>query len=187
MIGSAKKGQSKFKRLKYTSNMRKNTKAFTLIELLIVVAIIAILAAIAVPNFLEAQTRSKVSRAQADLRTIATALETYRVDSNAYPPLVNSMGTSKLTTPIAYISSLLRDPFAGKSFEGDYYYEPKLKENADYWAFYYNNPNYMWVLMSIGPNRIPDSYRPGGGPPGAGVYDATNGTISRGDIFRFGP
>src|ERR1041385_5635410 len=58
---------------------------FTLIELLIVVAIIAILAAIAVPNFLEAQTRSKVSRVKADMRSIATALESYQVDWNTYP------------------------------------------------------------------------------------------------------
>jgi prepilin-type N-terminal cleavage/methylation domain-containing protein len=61
-------------------------KAFTLIELLIVVAIIAILAAIAVPNFLEAQVRSKVSRARTDLRTVTTALESYAVDFNKYPP-----------------------------------------------------------------------------------------------------
>ncbi|MDX2176202.1 MAG: type II secretion system protein GspG [Candidatus Sumerlaeia bacterium] len=59
--------------------------AFTLIELLIVVAIIAILAAIAVPNFLEAQVRAKVSRVQSDLRSLATALEAYRVDFNRYP------------------------------------------------------------------------------------------------------
>jgi prepilin-type N-terminal cleavage/methylation domain-containing protein len=58
---------------------------FTLIELLIVVAIIAILAAIAVPNFLEAQTRAKVSRAKADQRSIATALEAYRTENNHYP------------------------------------------------------------------------------------------------------
>ena len=57
-------------------------KAFTLIELLIVVAIIAILAAIAVPNFLEAQTRAKVSRVQSDLRTLATGIESYTVDNN---------------------------------------------------------------------------------------------------------
>ena len=61
------------------------TKAFTLIELLIVVAIIAILAAIAVPNFLEAQARSKVSRVKADMRTLATAIEAYYVDANKYP------------------------------------------------------------------------------------------------------
>ncbi len=60
-------------------------KGFTLIELLIVVAIIAILAAIAVPNFLEAQVRSKVSRVKADQRSLATAIEAYYVDNNAYP------------------------------------------------------------------------------------------------------
>ena len=59
--------------------------AFTLIELLIVVAIIAILAAIAVPNFLEAQTRAKVARVRSDQRTLATALETYNLDNNGYP------------------------------------------------------------------------------------------------------
>lgn len=59
-------------------------RAFTLIELLIVVAIIAILAAIAVPNFLEAQTRAKVTRAKADMRSMATAAETYNIDFNMY-------------------------------------------------------------------------------------------------------
>jgi prepilin-type N-terminal cleavage/methylation domain-containing protein len=64
--------------------MRRKT-GFTLIELLIVVAIIAILAAIAVPNFLEAQVRSKVSRVAADMRSMTTALASYYVDNNSYP------------------------------------------------------------------------------------------------------
>jgi len=103
--------------------MRK-TSAFTLIELLIVVAIIAILAAIAVPNFLEAQVRSKVSRVKADMRSIKTAVEAYRVDNNAYPFLRLYLGFTQtnrggihavidLTTPISYITSVdLADPFA---------------------------------------------------------------------------
>jgi prepilin-type N-terminal cleavage/methylation domain-containing protein len=62
-------------------------EAFTLIELLIVVAIIAILAAIAVPNFLEAQTRSKVARIKSDMRTLATGIEAYAVDHNRYLPI----------------------------------------------------------------------------------------------------
>lgn len=63
----------------------RRPSGFTLIELLIVVAIIAILAAIAVPNFLEAQTRAKVSRAKSDMRSVTTAIESYRVDNNQYP------------------------------------------------------------------------------------------------------
>jgi prepilin-type N-terminal cleavage/methylation domain-containing protein len=66
--------------------MKTRRSAFTLIELLIVVAIIAILAAIAVPNFLEAQTRAKVGRVCADMRSIGLAIEAYRTDNPAYPP-----------------------------------------------------------------------------------------------------
>jgi prepilin-type N-terminal cleavage/methylation domain-containing protein len=90
---------------------------FTLIELLIVVAIIAILAAIAVPNFLEAQTRAKISRVKNDLRTLATGLEAYMVDSNKYPwPLIGALGggvkghfiwwVTELTTPVAYLTTV---------------------------------------------------------------------------------
>ena len=109
-------------------------KAFTLIELLIVVAIIAILAAIAVPNFLEAQIRAKVGRVRSDMRTIAMALESYRIDQNIYPHIegfarLTRLGGAgghnpgqcdrggidqcyNLTTPIAYLSSVnLPDPF----------------------------------------------------------------------------
>ena len=64
---------------------QKHIKGFTLIELLISVGIITILASIAVPNFLEAQTRSKVSRVKNDLRVIAGALEAYHADHNVYP------------------------------------------------------------------------------------------------------
>lgn len=107
--------------------MRVRKPGFTLIELLIVVAIIAILAAIAVPNFLEAQVRSKVSRVKADQRSYATALEAYCVDNNEYPPmLIITMPLSfsyvtpekaliPLSTPVSYLTdALFTEPFNGK-------------------------------------------------------------------------
>lgn len=65
--------------------MLRREKGFTLIELLIVVAIIGIIAAIAVPNLLAAIQRSKRSRTAADVRAIGTGLGSYVVDYNFFP------------------------------------------------------------------------------------------------------
>lgn len=169
---------------------------FTLIELLIVVAIIAILAAIAIPNFLAAQVRSKVSRVHEEMRTLATALETYRVDQNDYPydsgggsifpPYPWDTGLLPLTTPIAYITKLPYDPFriynaAWPIERSTYvYYQEGLTVPASWW----NGPNsfppdhdWIWGLWSFGPNNRSDW---------AQAYDPTNGVISNGDIRRFG-
>lgn len=66
--------------------MKRNPKGFTLIELLIVVAIIGIIVAIAIPNLLNAIQRAKQRRSMGDIRTTATAVEAYAVDFNRYPP-----------------------------------------------------------------------------------------------------
>ncbi len=186
--------------------------AFTLIELLIVVAILAILAAIAVPNFLEAQTRAKVSRVRNDLRVLATALESYAVDTNQYPPhLIFPGGTETevnyperyvyLTTPIAYMTStsgvvdpFLIDPETGPGGSLIYYSYTNIR------SFRFRVPEHplmavagthKWLARSRGPdtknegNTARNNYLTGGIAAGPSfVYDPTNGTVSRGDIFR---
>jgi type II secretion system protein G len=203
-------------------------RGFTLIELLIVVAIIAILAAIAVPNFLEAQTRSKVSRIKADQRTIATALEAYRVDTNKYPPhygvgcnaltpcpaLVADACLPRLTTPVAYITSIdaCRDIFNDRvlTVRGPGLPGAGIVWNTDY--MFYNNYSLMskdnganykdfeaWAIRSVGPDHADDAeewrmYNYACDQTNGffikqfleGVYDPTNGTVSIGDICRFG-
>jgi prepilin-type N-terminal cleavage/methylation domain-containing protein len=188
---------------------------FTLIELLIVVAIIAILAAIAVPNFLEAQTRAKASRARSDLRTIATGLEAYRVDHNNYPPNngIKSI-TPRLTTPVAFLSTLAYyDPFRNNDTDPVYgelirYYTyqkicdiaewqtdyvnggPPADEAVD--AFGYNLGAFekygKWRMVSYGPDRrYSDMSAFASDAPLYGsdiLYDATNGTVSWGNILR---
>ena len=152
-------------------------KSFTLIELLIVVAIIAILAAIAVPNFLEAQTRSKSSRIRADQRSIATALEAYNVDTQHYPPEADPAGNwsavaryvlVRLTTPVAYLTSTdaARDIFHAniQSYASSDPNAPKF----DHHSMFYRNFEAMarnfrneggdllftaYILSSFGPDR----------------------------------
>jgi type II secretion system protein G len=180
---------------------------FTLIELLIVVTIIAVLAAIAVPNFLEAQVRSKVARTVNDLRTLSTALEVYRVDTNGYPvvPLLyHPLGArlACLTTPISYLGELPKDPFAVHNpqdtlagLESFYVYASGNLYAGGASQFdkqeYYNS---IFSVAGRGPDRgitfggycmaHPQAIR--GQAPVRGAYDPTNGTVSAGDIFRLG-
>ncbi|MDP8243271.1 MAG: prepilin-type N-terminal cleavage/methylation domain-containing protein [Candidatus Hinthialibacter antarcticus] len=178
------------------SSLRK-TPGFTLIELLIVVAIIGILAAIAVPNFLNAQIKAKVARAQSDLRSMATAIEMYTLDNNAPPPSTNPSMTNSdttygymrfnLTTPVAYLSSgLLPDPFVDQWDEETqrndelYYTYHNLKMLTDHILF----PDYMedfygtWRALSYGPDKTYAN-----GTYGVRIYDTTNGVLSFGNII----
>lgn len=72
---------------------------FTLIELLIVVAIIGILAAIAIPNLLDAIERSRQKRTTGEIRTMCSAMQTFTVDYGGYPSIAHS-GDPALTWPL---------------------------------------------------------------------------------------
>ena len=175
-------------------------RGFTLIELLIVVAIISILAAIAVPNFLEAQTRAKVARAKADMRTIMTALEMYRIDSIDYPPpffIVGSRRLTELTTPTAYLSGLPQDPFSHVREIAETHQRIRVHEYT-YWRCHFNESHGIvfsgeisdfWVLSSSGPT---EGARIGFTPSDISYsfiwssYDPTNGTVSPGEIYTIG-
>ena len=78
---------------------KRNSGGFTLIELLIVVAIIGIIAAIAIPNLLNAIDQSKQKRTMAELRSVGTAVESYAVDQNFYPVASTAPALAALVTP----------------------------------------------------------------------------------------
>ena len=85
--------------------LKRDSKGFTLIELLIVVAIIGIIAAIAIPNLLNAIDRGKQKRTMADLRSIGTSIEAYAVDNNVYPTAADAATLAGAITPV-YIKSM---------------------------------------------------------------------------------
>jgi prepilin-type N-terminal cleavage/methylation domain-containing protein len=189
-------------------------RGFTLIELLIVVAIIAILAAIAVPNFLEAQIRAKVSRVKSDLRSQATCIEAYYVDENNAPP--QTAGTPNnpferpltingqalggtmwiaISTPIAYCSeALMRDAFVSSERIGS-----SISEDEQIFTYHNflaqpftginNGETESHFATGYGAYRQasigPDRTYFNEGPGRIFVnYDPTNGTVSPGNIWR---
>ncbi|MGC9327252.1 MAG: type II secretion system protein [Candidatus Hinthialibacter sp.] len=171
-------------------------KAFTLIELLIVVAIIGILAAVAVPNFINARMRALVSRTMADVRALASAVDMYRIDNNGPPfrqpgwpcglcpeeELNSTYNMSPLTTPVAYMTHLPYDPFIdvpgaqlgdnrGDGLLVGWYLYVARKEGLEKDGYHGS-----WWIWGWGPDKTRQGYpiRP---------YDASNGIISSGDII----
>ena len=83
------------------SHVKRLQKGFTLIELMIVIAIIAILAAILIPNFIHARAESQTAACEGNEKQIATAMEEYAVDNN---------GTYTATLPALYLAVTPKDP-----------------------------------------------------------------------------
>jgi prepilin-type N-terminal cleavage/methylation domain-containing protein len=183
--------------------LRPPDRAFTLIELLIVVAIVAILTAIAVPNFLEATVRCRVARTHNDLRAMATALESYRVDNTQYPRATLLMSLPRrlvpLTTPVAYMAGLPHDPCFRRDSGSPFVVDPEYCYSSGNIYFgassQFDRPEYLGTIYSLA-GRGPDNDIVVGGYCMAhpialdnrtgvlGTYDPTNGTLSSGDILR---
>ncbi len=178
----------------------KKESGFTLIELLIVVAIIGILAAIAVPNFLNAQTRAKVARCYSDMKALSTGFEMYQIDNNSYPWGGGTIWASyfiypRLTTPVSYLATIPQDVFVLKS-------EAQRPEEHGLWYPGWNvyqvvKQGWTWggdtvknavasgshmLTVSSGPDKHEDI-----SSTGLNSYNTSNGLLSDGDIYRFTP
>ncbi|RJP26603.1 MAG: prepilin-type N-terminal cleavage/methylation domain-containing protein [Candidatus Omnitrophota bacterium] len=181
----------------------KTASAFTLIELLIVVAIIGVLAAIAVPNFLNARVRAMIAKVEGEFQTMATALEMYKIDRGKYPPFVDPSGVNinpvnrrliPLTTPVAYLASVPQDPFLetryGERVVTNQHEAYVTYDYVDAWTIIHNAKRAVvgaslrcceWQISSAGPDYDAETY---GTAP---TWNATNGLTSRGDMLKLGP
>ena len=178
-------------------------KGFTLIELLIVVAIIGILAAIAVPNFLNAQTRAKTARSVSDIKMITTQVSILHMDRNLW--LID--GNDSDGTPKCSFDS---NVFIGKQpsrtnikvlqgdnhFNGQIYkplttpisYISAIPTDPFSQGLFYsyedwgcsNNGGYHGLLAACGPDGDNGDWHP---DMSAIAYQASNGVASNGDIW----
>jgi len=180
-------------------------RGFTLIELLIVIAIILILISIALPNFIEAQIRAKVTRNLSEFKSINSALEMYVGDYRQYPGNTAKTRGSKdellsryteMTTPVAYMKTIPVDPFGPEEWvypikHGSYIY------TDGWWQSVAGGGGLRfmgrWTLVGKGPDledgngewasvrSILEDLRL------SFIYSPTNGTVSVGDTVRWGP
>ena len=188
----------------------RTEQGFTLIELLVVVAILGILTVNVIPNFTQAQVRSKVARVLSEQNTIGVAVELYATDHAEYPPdWIPAHIPSwpfyvphNLSTPIGYLTGdILVDPFPAIGWPEGHFATGYRFKNMGIGHFDYSYSNVRpgtladqqilgkWVIYSCGPTRqlaIPAGFMDGNM---AGdwlwlPYDATNGIISRGCIIH---
>ncbi|MCX7719266.1 MAG: type II secretion system GspH family protein [Candidatus Sumerlaeaceae bacterium] len=184
-------------------------RAFTLVELIVVVAILILLAGLGSGNYMDALARARTARVKSEFRTLAGAIEAYTVDHNRPPRMahwrfyrdeafdrygdvpVNGVSSKCLTTPVAYIGrSPMPDPFmlavsAAPMDERFYTYHDMTEyvlrvPESSFWPRAREFYG-EWRLMSVGPDlRFDHLFANSAQLP----YDPTNGLFSAGNIIR---
>lgn len=129
-------------------------KGFTLIELMIVIAIIAILAAILVPNFLRARAQGQFTQCQSNCKNIGTALEMYSTDNAGHYPSATTTLTPSYLKMIPTCASASTDTYTGAY---------SMATNPDAYTFYCNGTNHSALGVSA---NFPQ-------------YNATSGLVAR--------
>lgn len=176
---------------------------FTLVELIIVVSVVALLTAIAVPNFLRAQTRAQLAHAQKDLDSLhhtltIRSMDNPKANNRHADPLLSYLGTATgdcgsymvLTTPITYIPNM-------RDVQDIFYKDP---ENLGFPPFYplgecysfYSSKSGVqaWAAVGRGPDAFYETQlvfpliEKGLSINRPWLYDPSNGLLSRGDLIR---
>jgi len=185
--------------------------SFTLVELLIVIAIIIIITAIAVPNLISANIKAKVKGIKSEMGSIAIALEDYRVDYGAYPIEPGSPRYDVIAQPnIAFDDSSdaiglgelifpegASDPVYLYRIPGDPFNDSGKEEwngtsgaHNNHYCYFTSEVKY-WALVSYGPDKDLDvttySEAKAAADNGTDLYNPDNGITSSGDIVIIGP
>ena len=119
---------------------KKNQKGFTLVELVIVMAVIALILSVVIPNLRGMQQEGQITKAEAELQTLKTAVVSYwRNNANAYPANVHAALTGASPT---VITSKLADPFLTDAVNVTYGYLTGTDATfGPYFAIYTKGPN----------------------------------------------
>lgn len=145
-------------------SQKRRRGGFTLIELMIVIAIIAILAAILVPNFIRARAQGQLTACKSNLKNIGTAMEMYSTDWSGHYP--TSSGTAMTLLTPNYLKVIPECPAAGSNT-----YQAAFGTTAGY-----NTANFQdyYFINCAGSNHEAVNV-----PPGYPQYDGIQGLIER--------